>query len=59
MAAGPQLGDIIVSVNGRSVADFTWDEEMNVDKLPSQTLVVAGSDGRTKTIKLEAKERWK
>lgn len=57
--AGLQLNDIILSVNGKKVENYTWDEEWEIDDLPSQDLVVTGQDGNTKLIHLEPINPWK
>jgi C-terminal processing protease CtpA/Prc len=56
--AGMELGDTIIAVNGRNVADYTWDEEYDIDKLPKLHLDIVGADGKEKHITLESKERW-
>lgn len=57
--AGLELNDIILSVNGKNVEDYTWDEEWKIYDLPSQDLVVKGKDGTTKQIHLEPIDFWK
>ncbi len=56
--AGLRLNDIILSVNGKNVKDYTWEEERGIDDLPSQDLVVKGSDGTTRQIHLEPTDPW-
>ena len=57
--AGLELNDIILSVNGKDVKLYTWDEEWRIDDLPSQDLVIKGKDGNIKHIHLEPKNPWK
>lgn len=57
--AGLELNDIIITVNGKNVEDYTWEEEREIDNLPSQDLVVKGRDGTTRQIHLEPKDPWK
>lgn len=57
--AGLELNDIIITVNGKNVEDYTWEEEREIDDLPSQDLVVKGRDGTTRQIHLEPKDPWK
>ena len=57
--AGLELNDIILSVNGKDVKLFTWDEEWRIGDLPSQDLVIKGKDGNIKHIHLEPKNPWK
>ena len=57
--AGLELNDIILSVNGKDVKLYTWDEEWRIDDLPSQDLVIKGKDGTTKQIHLEPIDFWK
>ncbi len=57
--SGLRLNDIILSVNGKKVEDYTWDEEREVYNLPSQDLVVKGRDGTTRQIHLEPADPWK
>ena len=56
--AGMALGDTIITVNGRNVKDYTWEEEYHIDEQPSQVLEIIGADGQEKRITLEAKLRW-
>lgn len=56
--AGMELGDTIIIVNGRNVTDYTWEEEYDIDNLPQVHLGIVGSDGKSKQITLESKERW-
>lgn len=56
--AGMALGDTIITVNGRSVKDYTWEEEYHIDEQPNQVLGIIGADGLEKRITLEAKMRW-
>lgn len=56
---GLQLNDIILSVNGKKVEDYTWEEEWDIDDLPSQDLVVKGNDGIIRQIHLEPIDPWK
>ena len=56
--AGMALGDIITAVNGKSVTDYSWDEEEALDNEPNQTLEITRADGSTIQIVLEAKKRW-
>ena len=56
--AGMALGDTIITVNGRNVKDYTWEEEYNIDEQPTQVLDIIGADGQEKRITLEAKLRW-
>ena len=57
--AGLELNDIILSVNGKDVKLYTWDEEWRIDDLPSQDLAIKGKDGNIKHIHLEPKNPWK
>ena len=57
--AGLELNDIILSVNGKDVKLYTWDEEWRIGDLPSQDLVIKGKDGNIKHIHLEPKNPWK
>ena len=57
--AGLRLNDIIISVNGKNVEDYTWEEEWDIEDLPSQDLVIKGKDGALKHIHLEPKDLWK
>ena len=59
VGAGIELGDIITSVNGRPVTEYSWEEEDNIMDITQQTLELIGKDGKTKQVTLEAKERWK
>jgi len=56
--AGMALGDTIITVNGRNVKDYTWEEEYYIDEQPTQILEIIGADGQQKHISLEAKMRW-
>lgn len=56
--AGMELGDTIIAVNGRNVADYSWDEEYDIVDLPKLLLYIVGADGKEKHITLESKERW-
>lgn len=56
--AGLQLGDTIITVNGKSVSEYSWDEEENLSHAPKQTLTIATANGQEKRITLEAKEQW-
>ena len=56
--AGMDFGDTIITVNGRPVDDYSWEEEYNIDEQPRQVLEIIGADGRRKQITLEAKLRW-
>ena len=57
-AAGLKLDDIILSVNGKDVKDYSWGEEWEINDLPSQDLVVKCKDGTTKLIHLVPKDHW-
>lgn len=56
--AGMELGDTIITVNGRNVTDYTWEEEYDIDDLPQVHLSIIGADGKNKQVTLESKERW-
>lgn len=56
--AGMALGDTIITVNGRNVKDYTWEEEYNINEQPNQVLEIIGADGQEKRVALEAKLRW-
>ena len=56
--AGMQLGDIITAINGKSVSEYTWDEEYNIDYILHQIIDITGADGKKKQIILDAKKRW-
>ena len=56
--AGMELGDMITAINGKSIADYSWEEECNVGFLPMQEIDIIGTDGSEKHIILEAKKRW-
>lgn len=56
--AGMALGDIITAVNGKSVTDYSWDEEEALDDVPNQTIEITRTDGSKIQIVLEAKKRW-
>ena len=56
--AGMALGDTIITVNGRNVKDYTWEEEYHIDEQPSQVLEIIDADGQEKRITLESKMRW-
>lgn len=56
--AGMALGDTIVSINGRNVTDYSWEEEWHVDEVPQQELTIIGPDNKEKKILLKAKNRW-
>lgn len=56
--AGMALGDTIITVNGRNVKDYTWEEEYYIDEQPNQILEIIGTDGQKKRITLKAKLRW-
>ena len=58
VGGGMQLGDTIIAVNGRSVADSTWDEEYSIEDNPLLHLDLVGADGKEKHIVLESKEWW-
>ena len=57
--AGLRLNDMILSVNGKNVEDYIWEEEWKIDDLPSQDLVVKCKDGSTRKIHLEPIDPWK
>ena len=52
------LGDTIVSINGRNVTDYSWEEEWDIDTIPMQALDIIGADGQKKHLTLEAKQWW-
>ncbi|MBR4135674.1 MAG: hypothetical protein IKU03_04590 [Bacteroidales bacterium] len=56
--AGMALEDTIISINGRNVTDYSWEEEWDIDIIPVQVLDIIGADGQEKHITLEAKQRW-
>ena len=56
--AGMELGDTIIAVNGRNVADYTWEEEYDIGNLPKLHLDIIGAKGNEKRITLESKEWW-
>ena len=56
--AGMALGDTIKAVNGRPVADYSWEEEYNLFDAPRMVLDIVGANGEEKRIELEAKEMW-
>lgn len=56
--AGMALGDTIISINGRNVTDYSWEEEWDIDTIPMQVLDILGHDGTEKRITLEAKQWW-
>ncbi len=56
--AGMALGDIITAVNGKSVTDYSWNEEEALDDAPKQTIEITRADGSKIQIVLEAKKRW-
>lgn len=58
VGAGMELGDIITAINGKSVSEYTWDEEYNIDYIPNQIIDITGTDGKNKQIILDAKKRW-
>jgi len=57
--AGLQLNDIILSINGKDVEDYTWEEEREIDDLPSQDLEIKDKDGKIKNIHIEPQDPWK
>lgn len=56
--AGMELGDTITTVNGKSVSEYSWDEEDALHRTPKQVLTIATANGQEKQITLEAKEQW-
>ena len=56
--AGMELGDTITAVNGKSVSEYSWDEEDALHRTPNQVLTIATANGQEKQITLEAKEQW-
>lgn len=56
--AGMALGDTIKAVNGRPVADYSWEEEYNLFDAPRMVLDIVGANGEEKRIELEAKKMW-
>ena len=56
--AGLEIGDTIISVNGRDGKNYTWDEEDDLSKFPRQELNIISASGKQKYITLEAKEYW-
>lgn len=56
--AGMELGDTITAVNGKSVSEYSWDEEDNLSQTPKQILTITTANGQEKHITLEAKEQW-
>ena len=56
--AGMELGDTVVTVNGKLAKDLTWDEEEAVGESPVQALTLRGVSGNMKHIELKAKQRW-
>ena len=56
--AGMELGDVITAINGKNVADYSWEEECEIEYLPKQTIDLIGADGQEKQVILEAKKRW-
>ena len=53
-----ELGDVITAINGKNVADYSWEEECDVEFLSMQEIDIIGSDGCEKHITLEPKNRW-
>ena len=58
VSAGMALGDTIISINGRNVTDYSWDEEWDIDTIPMQVLDIIGIDGSEKRITIAAKRLW-
>ena len=58
VGAGMALGDTIVTVNGRPVTDYSWEEEYDIHWQTEQIIEFVGADGQKKQITLEAKPRW-
>jgi C-terminal processing protease CtpA/Prc len=58
VGAGMALGDTIVTINGRPVTDYSWEEEYNIDEQAKHILEIIGADSQKKQITLEAKLRW-
>lgn len=56
--AGMELGDVITAINGKNVADYSWEEECEIECQSKQTIDLVGADGQEKHIILEAKKRW-
>ena len=56
--AGVEIGDTIITINGRNVRDYTWDEEYALPKAPRHELDVVTPQGLMKHVVLEAKEYW-
>ena len=56
--AGMKLGDVITAINGKNVADYSWEEECEIECLPKQTIDLISADGKEKHVILEAKKRW-
>lgn len=55
---GMALGDTVISINGRNVTDYSWDEEYRINDNPQHVMNIVGVDGREKHITLEAKMQW-
>lgn len=56
--AGIELGDTITAINGKSVADYSWDDEDSLNHIPQQVLTITGANGQDKQVTLEARKRW-
>ena len=56
--AGLQLNDRIITINGRPVEEYTWEEECRIDELPQITLDVISANGEPKQITLSPALRW-
>lgn len=56
--AGMEIGDTITAINGKSVLEYTWDDEYDLRHTPKQILTITTINGQEKQIILEAKEQW-
>ena len=56
--AGMAIGDTIIAVNGRSVTDYSLEEEYYINEQPRQVIDLIAPDGQKKQVSLEAKLRW-
>lgn len=46
--AGIEIGDTIISINGRPVKEITWEEQRKLDLKGKTTFVVQKKDGNQK-----------
>ena len=56
---GMELGDTITAINGRNVANYTWEEELRIYEKPVQVLDIKGRGGEIKHVVLEKRADWR